>query len=446
MNRSLHTVFLVSFLLVSLNFNAQKYKFIGHNESLTLKFELINNLIILPIEVNGSKLKFILDSGVSSMVIFNMHSSDSLEFKNLVSVKLRGLGEGESVDALLSKRNRVKMESIFNSNQDLFIIYNEKLDLSGKLGIEVNGIIGYDILKDFIVTINYSNKKITFTKPESFVYKKCRSCETFDLFFYKNKPFIEGKIVVENPNYRKISVQLLIDSGGTDSLWLFEDQEKGIKIPENSFKDFIGEGISGGIFGMRSRIKSFELKRFVIKNPNVAYLDSVSTAYAKGLTTRNGSLGGNILKRFNVILDYPNSKMTLKKNKNFSDEFNYNMSGIELIHGGKTLVKELKKTVFNVDNNRPGASTTNTITFDYAYGFSLKPVYKIAYIRKDSPAEKSGLLVGDYLTKINGRHAYNYKLQSIVQKFYAGEGKLLRISVDRNGKELNFELRLKNLL
>ena len=61
-----------------------------------------------------------------------------------------------------------------------------------------------------------------------------------------------------------IPVQLLIDSGGTDSLWLFEDEEKGIITPDNAFEDFIGEGISGGIFGKRSRIEAFRLKKFEI--------------------------------------------------------------------------------------------------------------------------------------------------------------------------------------
>lgn len=191
--------------------------------------------------------------------------------------------------------------------------------MSGKLGFPVNGIIGYDILKDFVVTVNYISKKITFDSPEIYRYKECRKCETFDLFFYKNKPYIDGEIVVQTPTLKTIPVQLLIDSGGTDSLWLFENEDLGISIPENSFEDYIGEGISGSIFGMRSRLKSFSLKSFKIKNINVAYLDSISTNYAKKLKTRNGSLGGNILKRFKVIFDYPNSKITLKKNRNFSE-------------------------------------------------------------------------------------------------------------------------------
>ena len=445
MNNVFCKIFLTILIFVTWFSNAQKYSFVGGKESQTIKFKLINNLIILPIEVNGTELTFILDSGVSSPVIFNMKSSDSLKFNELKTVKLRGLGKGESVEAVLSKNNKIKFGDIFTLHQNIYIIYNEKLDLSGKLGFPVNGIIGYDILKDFVVTINYISKKITFTKPENYEYKKCRSCETFDLFFYKNKPYINAEITIESPELKTIPVQLLIDSGGTDSLWLFVDEEKGITIPDNSFEDFIGEGISGSIFGMRSRIKSFALKSFVIENPNVAYLDSLSTIYAKRLKTRNGSLGGNILKRFKVIFDYPNSKLTLKKNRNFNDEFTYNMSGIELIYGGQTLVKEIKRTTFGISDD-PGHSSANTITFDYTYSFSFKPVYKIAYLRKNSPAKLVGLRVGDYLIRINGKQAYNYKMSEITLKFYTNEDKYIRLTIDRDGQEMEFSFKPKNLL
>jgi len=89
-----------------------------------LKFKLTNNLIILPIKVNGTELSFILDSGVRSTVIFNMKSSDSLKFNELNKVKLRGLGKGESVDALLSKNNSMRFGEIFRENQNIYIMKN----------------------------------------------------------------------------------------------------------------------------------------------------------------------------------------------------------------------------------------------------------------------------------------------------------------------------------
>lgn len=436
--------YIVLLLLMSKLGFAQEYKFIGDIESQTVSFKLINNLIIIPLEINGNPLNFILDSGVSTPVIFNLKTSDSIQLNQLKKIKLRGLGDGDPVEALQSKNNRIRFENIWASNQDLYLIYHEKLDVSAKLGITVNGIIGYDLFNDFVVTINYRSRKITFTKPETYNYKNCRKCESFDLFFYKKKPYINAEIVVIDSIEHKIPVQLLIDSGGTDSLWLFEDEEKGINVPDNAFKDLIGEGISGEIIGMRGKINSFNLKRFQFKNANVAYLDSLSSFYARSLKTRNGSLGGDILRRFKVVLDYPNAKMTLKKNGDFNDKFSYNMSGIELVHAGTTLVKEKRANSYNIASN-DNISEGKKIVFDYSYAFVLKPVYKIAYLREGSPAEKVGVQEEDLLIKINGKSTNNFTIDQIISNFYE-ENEKIKITVDRNGRELNFEFVTKNLL
>ena len=52
----------------------------------------------------------------------------------------------------------------------------------------------------------------------------------------------------------------------------------------------------------------------MLKRANVAYPDSTSISYARKFKGRNGSLAGNILKRFNVIMDYRNALVTFKKN------------------------------------------------------------------------------------------------------------------------------------
>lgn len=405
---------------------------------------MINNLIIIPVEVNNTKLTFILDSGVSSTVIFNLSPSDSLEIKQVKKIFIRGLGGGEPIEALHSKGNKFKMGPLFAPNNDLYIVYKEKLDFSSKLGITVHGLIGYDLLKDFVVTIDYSHKKITFTKPEKYKYKKCKNCEIFDLEFYKNKPYINAEVTVIEPNNKKIPVKLLIDSGGTDAVWLFESDE--ILIPENSFKDFMGEGISGSIFGMRSKLKSFSLKKFVFKNPNVAYLDSTSSLYARKYEERNGSIGGNILKRFKVTFDYPNSKITFKKNRNFKDSFGYNLSGIELMHAGQELVKEVSRAAFMVSKGSSNVGSGDSVVFDYNQEYKLQPLYDIYQVRKGSPAEVAGIREGDTLIKINGVFAYNYTLQQLVNKFQGANNKKVSLVVNRYGQEIKFTFRLKDIL
>jgi hypothetical protein len=224
---------------------------------------------------------------------------------------------------------------------------------------------------------------------------------------------------------------------------LFEDDE--IKTPTKSFDDFIGQGLSGSIYGKRSKLKSFMLKSFVFHNPNVAYLDSLSTLHAKKFKERNGSIGANILKRFKVVFDYPSAKLTLKKNGKFSEKFGYNLSGIELMHNGKELVKSRDQTAFTVSKDNE-TTESNTVSFGYSYSYDFKSIYKIYQVRKNSVAEIAGIKKDDILVKINGIFVFHYDLQELTRKFHGKEGKSVRLQVNRNGTIMNFEFKLKDIL
>jgi hypothetical protein len=86
------------------------------------------------------------------------------------------------------------------------------------MGETIHGIIGYDLLKNFIVKINYQSKKIDFYKPENYRYKKCRKCETFPIELYRNKPYINLNVQIDTVGKKLTNVKLLIDSGGSDAI------------------------------------------------------------------------------------------------------------------------------------------------------------------------------------------------------------------------------------
>ena len=49
---------------------------------ITIPFKLINNLIFIPINVNGITLNFLLDTGVEETVLFGIEETETLKFKN----------------------------------------------------------------------------------------------------------------------------------------------------------------------------------------------------------------------------------------------------------------------------------------------------------------------------------------------------------------------------
>ena len=257
-----------------------------------------------------------------------------------------------------------------------------------------------------------------------------------DLEIINDKPFINLSI---NLNNHVNEFKLLIDTGLSDGLWLFENDT--INCSSSFFIDVLGRGIGGDIIGKRSRVEMLSFQNFAFSKALVSYPDSLLINTFDIIEGRNGSLGGEILKRFNCFLDYKNKRFYFKKNKFFNLPFNYNMSGIEVQHSGFQLIKEKSSD----------AVATTVINYgkelkEDNFKYELKPNFEIYAVRKDSPADKVGLLVGDKIIKINNKVAYKLSIQSITDLFQSEEGKWITMIVDRAGIRFTVKFQLEKIL
>lgn len=432
-------LFLNSWLIIG-----QGQFFLKDKVSQKINFEFAANLIIIPIEINGVELSFVLDTGVSKPILFNLTANDSLDLKNTKTFYLHGLGAEGKIEAIKSSYNRFKIGDAVGSNQDLYVVFDADINFTPRLGIVVHGIIGYDIFKDFVVEINYSSKYIRLHKPESFRPKTSKQWQSIPMEIHKNKPYLDAEIILGTDSKE---VKLLIDTGSSDALWLFEDRIKGI-MPNDSlfFRDYLGKGLSGSVYGKRSKLKNFHLNDFSLENVNVAYPDSVSVDTNKIYEQRNGSVGGDILKRFNFYVDYTNKMLYLKKNSYYKEPFTYNNSGIVLEHNGTMFVKE-KIKIPNSDGYR-NSNTINSVKIDLSinHKLSIRPIYKIVEIRNSSNAYACGVRVGDILLEINGKEVYELKLNQISEILHGKTGRPIRLKIERNGEVKIFKFKLDNVL
>mgnify|MGYP005989214149 CR=1 FL=1 len=437
---SLLFVFLIGFSFTS---NSQsKFNFFGANDKeVSVRFKLINNLIVIPVNVNGKQLSFILDSGVDKTILFSLAQNDSIGLNNVRKINLQGLGNGASIEALLSEKNTMRIKNFQSNSENIYVILRDEFDISSKMGITIHGIIGHKIFKDAVVFINYATKRIILYNPQFYNAKKCRKCEIFPLQFYRNKPYINAKVRLDTIGRKLTDVKLLIDTGGSEAIWLFEGTKEEIKTPLNHFDDVLGEGLSGTIYGKRSRIKGVHLGRFKIKNPTISFLDSSSTYHARQFKSRNGSIGGNILKRFKIWIDYGNKTFTLKKNGSFKGGFEYNMSGLDVVYNGMILVKE-KDVRLLKDNYGRDVDRNSSISLVTNYKYVFKPSYIIKHVLKNSPSFKAGLQKNDIIISINGVKVHQYRLKQLLSKFQTGHNKKIKMKIERNGIPLKFEFRL----
>jgi len=376
----------------------------------TIPFRFISNLIIIQLKINDSDtMNFVLDTGLRTTIITEIPETGGMTLQYARKTKIGGLGEGESIEVLHSFGNTILFNDIIGNNQSLFVLLDDRFELSTRLGMPVNGIIGYDLLKDFVLDINYQKKHITLIRPDAFKYSRSMQKNSVPIEIIRYKPYIEAEVNYYNGT--TIPCKLLIDTGASDALWLFLGSDSRIQIPEVNIQTFLGKGLNGDIHGKRSRLQNLRIGNYVLNEPTVAFPDSNSIMDMSLLDGRNGSIGSEILRRFRIVIDYPNLRFTFLPNNQLNTPFSYNMSGIE------------------ISTPIPGF-----------------PYYEISKIVKDSPADKAGLQQGDQIIHINYKPAFEYSLNEINVLFQSKKGKKIKMRVLRAGEKIKVDFFLENIL
>lgn len=406
--------FFCAFLLVQMwTLGQDSLHFHSKAQHFTLRFELINNLMVIPAKLNDSThLNFVLDSGSPYTLITDFSLLKELTVKKGKVITLGGLGHGYEIQAYDSRFNKLKVGKAVKHNTHLILLIDSPLTLSKFLGYPVHGITGFDVFKDFVVEINYRKEKIHFYQHDYFYRKKKRKLKKFTkipIEFHQRKPYLKADIYTEKDT--AIHANMLIDSGGWDAVWWFEDSEPKLDLPQRNFQDTLGHGINGSITGYRSKSKRVLIQDFEFERPTTSFPDSLSLSRAISFPKRNGSIGGEILRRFHVIMDYKNQYIYLRPNANYNQAFHYDMSGIKL--------------------QKP---------------FEDLPYLEVVAIRENSPADMAGIQLGDLITKVNGENIEDNYLSKMMDLFRSKPGKKITVTLMRNGYRLVKSFRLKDPL
>jgi len=370
-----------------------------------IPFKLVNNLMIISLSLNKSDtMNFILDTGVKTALLIGLQTGDSLQLKYARKIKIKGLGEGDDVEAIHSFGNRIELKGVYGLNQDILILLKDVFFFSSKLGMRIHGIIGHDVFKNFVVEINYERREITLKEHRKF--KPNKRDKLLKISIEEGKPYLEA--IISMSDGTALKTKLIIDTGASHALSLDILSNDSIKLPLKVREAYLGRGLNGDIRGKIGRMSSINIGGYELNNLLTSFPDSSSMRHTVLISRRNGNVGAEILKRFHLTFDYLNQRMLIRPNNNFKKPFSYNMSGIELM----TPV--------------PGL-----------------PIFSISDIDDDSPAERAGLRKGDQLLYLNNKIAFQYTLNDIISLFQSKAGKKITLVVQRNQEVLKFEFLLE---
>jgi predicted aspartyl protease len=384
------------------------YQLIKKRKVTRIPFEFQANLIIVPVKINNSDtLRFILDTGVSSILLTDPAVAQKLSMKSVRKVKIAGAGEGDEIEAGIVIDNTIRIGEMIGYRQNLVVMQDDRLKLSEFVGSPVHGIIGYDIFNRFTVTIDFAMNEIVLENPESYKYRPSKG-ERFPITIEDNKPYIS--VMELRKENQSTPIKVILDTGAGHAISL---ETSGIHLPEKVLKAQLGRGLNGVINGSLGRIPMLKVGKFEIKNLVASFPDSNSYRGRNAiLVDRQGSIGCEFLRRFKVTFNYRDQYIVLKPiNRRMKEPFEHNMSGIELMARGEDFRE------FMIDR-----------------------------VIQNSPAEDAGLQEGDRVMFINNKSFKDISISEIYKLFQKGAGKPLNLVVKRGNELVIATVNLKRLI
>ena len=145
------------------------YKLMYNRKKAHIPFELYNNLVVIPLKLNGVvPLNFVVDTGVRSSIITEKLIIDILKLPYSRKITVNGPGDNIILEAYVVNSVDIVLEGAIGSEQSILVLEEDYLQLRNYLGTEVHGLIGFDIFNRFIVGFDYSKRVMTLHEPKNF--------------------------------------------------------------------------------------------------------------------------------------------------------------------------------------------------------------------------------------------------------------------------------------
>ncbi len=355
-----------------------------------IPIEIQNNLILIPIKLNGTvEVNFILDTGVKTSILTEPVIASFLSLDTLETITIRGLGEGQAIEAGLARNITMELPGIIGKGINMVILPEGLVSYSGMFGKPVYGIIGFELFRSFVVEISYSRKFIKLYNP--FKFKPKKRWNRLPIRLNRGKPYVMAS--VDPPVDDPITTSWLLDTGSSQALSMYY---KGIQPPENNIYTLLGQGLNGDIHGYLGRVDSFAIGEYYFDDVITGFPEAGSLGLEENEFAWYGNIGAEVLSRFKVIFDYPRSHMYIKRAHGFKQPFEYNLSGIELIATG-----------------------------------SEYNGYQITYVRPSSAAAHAGIRPLDKILKINGIPNEDITIEEVYGMINKKAGKKISIIIKR---------------
>ncbi|RYY29516.1 MAG: PDZ domain-containing protein [Chitinophagaceae bacterium] len=357
---------------------------------------LTGGVIMVKVQIQKfpDTLNFVLDTG-SGGISFDSATVSRMNIDNQLSDRtIRGIAGIRRVR--FSYNQTMLLPGLEVDSLNFHI--NDYEILTSAYGEQIDGIIGYSFLSRYIVMINYDSLRIS-------VYSKGR-------IKYPRGGFLIKPSMVNIPVFRtsikddrELSPRFYFDTGAGMCLLLSSDfvSDSIFINPKRKFYVTQAEGLGGKAPMRQGVIKQVRIGPYKFKRvPTYIFDDEYNVTSYPYL---GGLIGNDLLRRFNLIINYDMKDIYMIPNSHFKDAFDYSYTGlgIYMLDGEITVVDVM-----------PG-----------------------------SPAEQAGFKPGDIMMSVANNFTRNIQAyKSLMQT----PGEKLKILIIREGEPIILTLKVKSIL
>jgi hypothetical protein len=335
-------------------------------------------------------LQFIFDTG-SSGISLDSSTAAYLGLQPVYSgYAIRGVGGIRKVPFVNGRS--LQLGSIRADSLDFHV--NDYSVLTSVYGVRIDGIIGYSLLSRYVIRIDQELQQMDWFAAGVNVYPR----RGYRMKLEMDKLPSHAAYVQD---VRGEQSRFLIDLGAGLNLLFSRRYVQSSGLLDNTRKRWIksGEGIGGRIEMELTTMRQLRIGPYRFRQVPINIFDDDFnvTNYPEW----SGLIGNDLLRRFQVILNYPAKEMHLLPNRYFSDPFDYSYSGLEL--------------------------------------YLVANKIRVGYLAPGSPAAAAGLELGDEVVAVNKNFSgilteYKFQLQKA--------GERVRIIYRRDEKIGELEFRV----
>lgn len=334
-------------------------------------------------------LNFILDTGSGGI---SLDSATAAYYKVPVrpsDTTITGMGSTRKVN--FAHNQHLQLPGLTVKNLDFHI--NNYEVLTSVYGEKIDGIIGYSFFSRYIVKINFDSLQLEVLSPGEYKYPRYGTIlrPAFTTLPIQN---------LHIRDRRKIDFNFYFDTGAGLCFLMSEAfaQDSGILSPKRKVIYTQAEGMGGRLKMRLTVVKMLQVGNYKFRNvPSYVYDDEYNvTSYP----FVGGLLGNDLLRRFNMVINYPQKEIHLQPNSHYNEPFDYAYTGMATYYlDGRIVIEDIV----------PG-----------------------------SPADKAGLKVNDILVGVKNNFSNNImQYKTVLQT----SGEKIKIYISRDGKlvELNIK-------